>query len=215
MPDRDFDRAEVRIHPPFRLDVEVDGLPDGPRSPLAFDLRPAAGFTLPYANERDGEARFDRVYPGAYRIGVRGAIPGRYLKSILLGAADITGQKVDLGSGGTPLHFVYAPSPARVSGEVEDGAGARVFLVWADRDRYIPGADSVMLTCDDKGRFTSPELRPGSWYAIAVPASTRPQSTDALRDRLFNRGLWRDAASARPADGETATVKLKITQWPD
>jgi hypothetical protein len=215
MPDRDYDGAEVRIHPPFALEVEIEGLPADRRVPVSPDLRPVAGFTLPYAQEKDGVHVFERVYPGAYRIGVRGIVFGRYLKAILLGAADVTGQQVDLGPASPPIRFVYAPNGGHMSGEVENGAGAKVVLMWADRDNYIPGAESMTITCNDTGRFTTPDLRPGAWYAIAFPPSMRGQPADVLRNRLFDRGLWREAASIRIAEGETADVKLKITPWID
>ena len=57
----------------------------------------------------------------------------------------------------------------------------------------------MAITCNDTGRFTTPDLRPGAWYAIAFPPSMRGQPADVLRSRVFDRGLWRDAvASASP-----------------
>ena len=111
MPDRDYDRAEVRIHPPFELEVEMEGLPADRRVPVSPDLRPVAGSSA-LSQEKDGVHVFDRVYPGAYRIGVRGIVFGRYLKAILLGAADVTGQQVDLGPSSRPSASSTPPTAA-------------------------------------------------------------------------------------------------------
>ena len=211
MPNRDYDKAEVRIDSPFALDLELEGAPRERRSP-SFELRAADGMNGFTVREQDGRARFDRLYPGPHRLGVNGLIAGYYLKSVFLGTADVTGRMLELSPASPPLKVVYAPGPARVSGEVENGAGAKVVLTSADREIYVPGTDVVPITCDARGRFTFDELRPGDWYALAFPPATRILSS---RERVFDRGLWREAATFRVSERETATIKLKMIAWPD
>ena len=207
MPKNDYDKAEVRLDPPFSVDVEIEGAP-AKRSPIRIELRPVSGafYDMPYP-EKDGRVRFERVYPGAYRIGVWGFVTGHYVKSIFLGPADVTGKAVELSPASPPLRVVYAPGAGRVTGEVEDGEGAIVVLVSANRDAYVLGADAFTVSCNEKGRFTMNDLRPGDWLALAVRKSA---DTRSLRERVFGAGLWREAKSFRVAEGETATVQLKV-----
>jgi hypothetical protein len=107
---------------------------------------------------------------------------------------------------------VYAPGPGRVTGEVEGGAGAKVVVISADRETYVPGMDSITILCDDKGRFTMNDLRPGDWYVMAVSGSS---NTMSIRERMFGRGLWRQATAFRVAERETANLSLKIQEWPE
>ena len=211
MPNRDYDKAEIRIAPPFGLDLELEGAPRERRSP-SFELRAADGLNGFTVREQEGRARFDRLYPGPHRLGVNGLVAGYYLKSVFLGTADVTGRMFELSPASLPLKVVYAPGPARVSGEVENGAGAKVVLISADREIFVPGTDVVPITCDANGRFTFDDLRPGDWHALAFPPATRIMSS---RERVFDRGLWREAATFRVGERETATIKLKITAWPE
>jgi hypothetical protein len=212
MPNRDYDRADIRIDPPFGLDVMLDGAPKDHRQ-LRFTLVPPDNPPFPpAATERGGAARFEPLYPGRYRLGVQGSIPGHYVKAVIYGGTDVTGQPLDLGPASPELKVVYAPNGGRVRGEVEDGAGVQVVLIWADRENYIPGADVFVQNSDDRGNFGGRDLRPGDWYAVAI-RSGGFLDLDNLRHRIFDLGMWREAASVKVAEGETATVKLSITNF--
>jgi hypothetical protein len=206
MPKSDFDKAEVRVAPPFPVEVEVEGAPA--KRMVRIGLHPVSGpmNDVPYP-EKDGRVRFEQVYPGAYRVGVWGFVAGHYVKSIFLGPSDVTGRVIELSPSTPPLRVVYAPGSGRLTGEVEGGAGAKVVLISADRETYLLGADSVTVTCDDKGRFTMNDLRPGDWLAFAV---AKTADTTAVRARVFGAGLWRQATSFRVAERETTTVQLKV-----
>jgi hypothetical protein len=211
MANRDIDGVNLRIDPPFALDVELSGGPDELPNPIRIELRAVEGSTTEYAIAKAYEpARFAAIYPGTYRVGVHGSISGFYLKSIFLGTDEVTGRAVYVGPESPPLRLVYAAAGGRVNGEVENGAGANVVLVWADRDRSVAGQDVVAINCNGEGRFSAGGLRPGDWYALAFP----PEDfvwTGALLESLFDRGLWRLAETIRAAEDETAMVKLKIS----
>jgi hypothetical protein len=208
MPNRDYDRAEIRLDPPFDFHVAVDGLP-AERRPIRFSLIPPGNPSFPpEATERNGSAHFEALYPGRYRFGVEGRIPGRYLKAVLQAGADVTGRELELGPASPELKVVYAANGGKVRGEVENSAGVTVALIWADRDHYIPGADILLAACDVHGKFALEALRPGDWLAIGF----RGQAKD-LRDQIFGRGLWRQATSVRVAEGETSVAKISITSF--
>jgi hypothetical protein len=210
MPNRDYDRVEIELHPPFSLDASLEGGEKDRRQGIRFQLRPPSGQnTFLTATERGGHARFDALYPGQYRPGLFGGFPGHCLKAILLGASDITGRLVDFGPGSPELKFVFATNGGQISGEVEDGAGARVSILWADRDNFVPGADSFSTACDDHGKFRFSDLRPGNYYVIAY----RGRLLFDAREQIFDRGLWREAVSAKVAEGESATIKLSVTNF--
>jgi hypothetical protein len=134
------------------------------------------------------------------------------LKAVLLGTADVTGRSIELSSSSPPLRLLYAAGSGRLTGEVEGGAGAKVVLISADRETYVLGTDSITILGDDKGRFTMNDLRPGDWYAMAVAGSA---NTMSIRERMFGRGLWRQATAFRVAERETANLNLKLQEWPE
>jgi hypothetical protein len=207
MPNRDYDKAEVHINPPFALDIVLEGVPPERRMGVMLELRPADGLNTASVREKEGRAHFGRLYPGPYRLGAYGGVPGHYLKAIFLGTADVTGRTIALSLSSPPLRVVYAPGPGRVTGEVDAGAGAKVVLISADRDTYVPGTDAITILCDDKGRFTMNDLRPGDWLALAV---AKTPDTMSVRERVFGGGVWRQATSFRIAERETATLQLKV-----
>lgn len=215
MADRDVENAEVRIYPPFALDVTFEGLPAQRVMPIRVGLHPVIEIGTTSGDEKDGRAHIEQIFPGAYRVAMMGFTPGRYLKSIFLGGEDITGRVVELNAGSPPLRIVYAPNGGTATGEVENGASAKVVLVPAERDTYVPGMDAFTVFCDAQGRFTMRDLRPGNWYAIAFASLPNFLPNDAIRERVFDRGLWRQATSFRVGEGETATLELKPLTWVD
>jgi len=216
MANRDMDAVELRIDPPFAWDVELAGAPEERSSPLRIELRAVAGSTTEYAIAKPEEpARFAALYPGTYRVGVYGSIPDFYLKSVWMGTVEVAGRPVDVGPESPPLRLVYAPAGGRVMGDVENGTGARVVLIWAGRDTYVAGQDVVVIDCNGAGRFSASDLRPGDWYVLAFAGPERIVSTNAIRESIFDRGLWRQAETVRVREGETASAQLKVSPWPE
>ncbi|MBZ5625152.1 MAG: carboxypeptidase regulatory-like domain-containing protein [Acidobacteriia bacterium] len=216
MANRDVDDVELWLDPPFALDVELAGEPEELPNPVRIELRATADSISEYAIAKQSEsARFGAIYAGSYRVGVNGAIAGFYLKSIFMGTVEVTGRPVDVVSGSPPLRLVYEPTGGRIKGEVENGAGANVVLIWADRDTYVSGQDIFTINCDGAGRFSASDLRPGNWYALAFAGPERILWTNAIRENVFDRGLWRQAETIRVGEGETTSAKLKMSPWPE
>jgi len=213
MADRDLDGIDLRIDPPIQVDVEVRGVPEQRPNFLRLELAPVVAPAGDSSTVQSGRARFKTIYPGTYRLGAYGVVPGYYLKSVMLGAQDVTGLPFDLGPASPPLQIVYASNGGRLTGEVENGAGAKVLLIWADHDNYTPGAGAFTLLCSPEGRFTTTGLHPGAWYALAFTNLDATLSDVAIREAVFDRGLWRQAASVTIIEGEVTNLNLKAASW--
>jgi hypothetical protein len=213
MPDRDLDGVEFHIDPPFTATLDVQGLPDERPNILHFQLQMAGASTRQPAAGQDGVYRFAGLYPGSYRLSLYGAIPGYYVKAVMLGALDVAGRPFDLGPGSPPLHAIYAPNAGRIAGEVENGANANVILISADRDNYISGADAFIIRCTSEGRFILPDLRPGVWLALAFADLNVRMTNSDIREAVFGRGLWRQAYRVEVAEGQVTSVGLKVVPW--
>jgi hypothetical protein len=88
----------------------------------------------------------------------------------------------------------------------------KVVLVEADQEHYRPGSIRVVV-CDNYGRFNIEGLRPASYYAFASRAFNG--SEDAATEAVFAGELGGQAESVHLSEGETATLHLKVTQWPE
>jgi hypothetical protein len=215
MPSRDYDKARVRIEPPFELRGTIEGMPsiDDAQITVMLDRTdvPEADRS-PATREPEGRLRFEDVYPGRYRVDAWVYVPGHYLKSVLLGPKDITGQDVDLTAASPAVRLVLAPNAARAVGTVDNGAGAKVVFVDTDQDVYVPGEAIKVAICDDQGHFTIDGIRPGSWHAFAFDTSDN-MNTGAIRELVFKRGLARQAEVIHLREGEATNLKLRISPW--
>ncbi len=213
MADRELNGVDLRLDPPFAWDVELASAPEQFPNPIQIDLRAVAGSATEHAIAKpDRPARFGAIYPGAYRLAVNGSIPGYYLKSIWIGAGEIAGLPVEVGPESPPLRLVYATGGGRIIGDVENGAGAQVVLIWADRSTGMPGQEIRTIYCNAEGRFTVNDLRPGNWYAFAF-ADARIRGS--ITETVFDRGFWRQAESVGVREGDTVRVQLKILPRPE
>jgi hypothetical protein len=214
MPDHDMEDVSVSIAPPFTLQVVVDGLPrrDGAPRQVVVLLESAEGSGGAGVIKPDGSLHVEDVYPGNYRVGELRDIPGYYLDSILLGAEDATGKDVYIGSNLAPLRLIFKSPSARAQGSVENGAGVRAILVEADQEHQITGQSIRSAICDKDGSFNIEGLRPGSYYAFA--SRTWDGSSGILTETLFNGELENQAETIHVSEGETATLNLKATSWP-
>ena len=214
MPQRDLGNALVRIAPPFSLDGVVEAESPAPRARVTVGLSPVPHGESSWASQEPGATlHFEDLYPGTYRIDPRTTLPGHYLSSILLGGQDVTGQSVYLGPGSPPIRVIYKPNAARVQGAVEDGAGVKVVLIQADRERYTEGQSLRVAVCDREGRYTIEGLRPTTYHAFAFDIVNL--ESEALEELVFSRGLDRQGKTLHLGEGETVTLDLKVTPWPD
>jgi len=219
MAQHDVDNTVVHLAPPFTMDSRVEWIPPGEtgKNRLTVRLNRAGGS---YGQEStsttqpDGTAQFQDLYPGRYRVDVFRQAPGYYLKSILLGSQDVTGQDIDLAPNSPPLKVIYKSNDARVRGQVENGAGAVVIVIAPDEAHSVDGDSPRVGACDIEGRFSVEGLRPGSYLVLATYISGNV-NTGAIAEMVYVRGLNRQAKTIQLEEGETAAVNMKITPWPE
>jgi len=224
MPQRDLQDVVVRIAPPFALKGVLEGVPltEKKVTEVVVSLHRVDGSVehSSAATESDGTVHFASVYPGRYRISCRIPIAGYYLKSLQLGTRDVTGEDVELTRESPSLRVILKSNAASVRGTVEDGAWAKVVLIRAGQEGFIPFVSMRVAVCDEKGRFSIDNLRPTVYYAFAFMTDEVPQPYsrsivphDTVTETLFTRDLRSQAQTVHLGEGEKATLDLRVTPW--
>jgi hypothetical protein len=183
-------------------------------------LRPADGQTglSPLPGRLDAENRFVTAQypPGRYLLSMS-APPPWTIKSILVGARDLTRDAIELTD--TDLENVvitFTDRPASLSGTVRgSGAnrsdGATVAVFPADVRGWIArGMASVSrytAVADANGSFSVPNLFPGEYLAVAIDADRHVD----LDDPSVYDALVRAATPVRIRDGAQANATLSAT----
>jgi hypothetical protein len=185
----DVENVQLRLVAPFALEVVTEGADPRFGTPSVFFL-PVDGPGTISTNAKE-------IYPGTYRIQVMPVTPGRYLESVKLGDADAMGKPVTIWDAALPVRIKYSDGGARISGSVEDGAGATVLIVPVDETL----ARMIGTTVDPQGRFDVRSLRPGDYYVLAF-AANEPR----LSNRDVLRTLFPAATKVHLEKGEVLTI---------
>jgi protocatechuate 3,4-dioxygenase beta subunit len=214
---QDVDGLEIRVFPPFAVGLAVQRENGGSAA-----ASPVAGSILLNALDGVGEAlgargaapggqrRFEHVFAGRYKVSMGEAEPGYYLAAAMLGDRDVLGGEFELAPGSPEIRAVFRPLPGGVNGTVDGSERATVVLLPQDEAlRDLDGVPKTQRRAD--GRFEIDSLRPGGYYAWAFERL----DVDALRDAAFVRTLVAHAATVRVNRGETASLALSVTPWPE
>jgi hypothetical protein len=179
---------------------------DGPTMFLAMGGRPAV---------RDDWTFELTAYPGARVVRVAGVPEGWQLKSVSLGAENVTdaGFEVRAGQPLGTMRIVLTSQITEVTGTVADGRGDpvrdyTVVLFAEDRALLDLPSDRFLRTGrpDQDGRYRIEGLPPGDYLAVAVDSLGQDGSPDP--DTLES---WRAlATSVRLGEGERKAVPLKL-----
>lgn len=212
---QDVDQVEIRLAPSFniRMSAVLEESPGG-------DTKPAIGTVtlnpVDRANDSVGvathgsDSQFERVFAGRYKVSDDAPNPGYYLAAVLLGDRDVLGQEFELAPGSPAMRAVFRSRPGSAKGAVDGSDHATVVLL--PRDESLRDLDAIAkVQCNSDGRFEIGSLTPGDYYAWAFERL----DVEALRDASFVRTLVTQAASVTVKRGETASVKLSITRWPE
>jgi hypothetical protein len=200
----DVETLAIRLAVPFSIPVIVDG------ATMAFYLRavdaPSEFGSMAFV-QRIGSAAIANVYPGRYLIQPNGSVRGSYLASIQLGGREVLGVPTAIYDGGEPIRATFRPGAPHIRVQAENGEGATVVVVpqnWSTGD-----VSTAKLGPD--GRFDFDSLGPGDYYVFAFDRF----ELRAVLDPAFLRGLISRAEKVHVDKGETASVDLKVTPWPE
>jgi hypothetical protein len=226
MKGRDLENVELRLTAPFTLRGKMvyeraagvaasmtaggmileysgnrSGIAKMPDGPLFTD------FSILASNmDEHGELIVANMYPGSYMIAASNPPPQYYLHSIQLGGRDITGTYVPIQSGAAPVIVTYKQNGGTVRGSVEACGGGRVTLMpqapeWR-RAEFLP-----LGNCSNDGRYEIGAIRPGEYYAIALPKRDAMLTADEFDQSLINQ-----STKVTVRANETTTVDLRLSQ---
>jgi hypothetical protein len=172
---RDISALKLRLTPPFNVSGKVilearQGMPN-PIPPQVTLIKQHDGQILLQGQSivgakpaPDGHFRFEALYPGSYRVIPGPPPPLFYVDSIRTGDTPLL-EEVELSAGSPDLTIVYKSDGGSVRGAVEKCGTGQVWLVAL----HAPQLRNYFAACDAAGRFEFNAVRPGDYYAIALP----------------------------------------------
>jgi hypothetical protein len=172
---RDLEGLKVRLAAPFTVSGRVMlEHADGQAAPSAPPVRlfRVHGGQVLFADQSvfteqpgvDGRVRFEGLYPGSYVIQPAGAPPQDYYLDSIQQGNSLVGDGVEIAADSPEFAITYKTHGGTVRGSVEKCDSGQVLLVRQNGPRSTLVAD-----CDVNGRFQISAVRPGDYYAVAVP----------------------------------------------
>jgi hypothetical protein len=198
----DLDRVTIRLDHPF--DLPATG------SVFLMGQPPRESLGVTAVKDQNGNMVVKNIYPGRYLIVPVGMKPGVYVESVKLGERDVFGQIVDLVEGSQPIRVIYQDGAPAAHVHVDRGASSKVVFIPADEALLN---EQFLRNCmaNNDGRCEIVNLRPGDYYAFAFDRFDQW----SLQDPEFVRTLTPSAEKVHVEKGETASVDLKVTKWPE
>ena len=210
--DRDRSALKLRLAPPFEVNGRVilesrQGMP-APMPPQVTLIKQHNGEILRQGQSiveaktaPDGRFRFE-LYAGSYRVIPGPPPPLFYLDSIRAGDRPVL-EELELSAGLPDLTIVYKSDGGAVRGAVEKCGTGQVWLI----PQQSPRLRNYFAACDAAGRFEFNAVRPGDYYALAVPGyELWPGNVDAAILQRAARLTVRPAESTR-ADLTLSTLR--------
>jgi len=143
---------------------------------------------------------------------LRGNAPQQTLKSVLLGAQDITDTPREFKSG-DKVTVVFTSHVSTIEGTVTDSKGApitdaRVMIFSDDKNTWRNSSTRVRNGAPDQtGHYRIPNVLPGRYYVIAAP---RERFNNPFPDASFFETLSKEATTFVVGEDEQRTVDLKL-----
>ena len=212
----DIRGLQLRLSPPFTVRGKaVIERPEGapaPRMPLVL-LAPHPGLTYDgrggsFASGPnnqagpDGNFTLTGVYPGLYGVYSWESEPGYYLDAIRIGEAEIAAPETEF-AGPLPIAVVYKSGGGSIAGAVENCDSGRVILVPLSAPRQLPQYLRV-TDCDLADHYQFRDVRPGDYYAVAVPKNLR------IDFGKLDYGLLNQAGRVTVRSGEASSAGLRL-----
>jgi hypothetical protein len=202
----DVEGLAVRLSAPVAVSgiIELDGQA-GHRCEGTAILDPVGGEGERAAAEfNESGIRFERVYPGRYRLVV---LPGwtsghHYLDSVWMGERDLTFIEFEVVPGMMPFRVGLKTGGAHVRGTAGKANGLLVLVPQDERLRFRP---FIVVASIRSGTFALDNVRPGAYYAFAFQGSF---NSDEMQNPEYARRYLDAATSVRLEAGSTGTLTL-------
>ena len=158
-----------------------------------------------HAEFNESGIRFERVYPGRYRLIVLpGWTSGRhYLEGVQMGERDLTLNELEVVPGMMPFRVVLRTGGGRLRGAVENGHGGIVVLT--PQDELFRCRPFIVVAFFQGSMFALDNVRPGNYYAFALQGSF---NSDEMQNSEYARPYLDAAKSVRLERGSTTTLTL-------
>lgn len=218
----DWENIKVHVTTPFTVKGTVER-PDARNAASSHHtwvgLIPGWQIRLMGIHDESGAFEIDDVVPGKYQILLEQPLPGQYVDTVQFGGRDVLGQTVDVMDASLHLRVVYKADGGRVQGSAEQCSRGTVVLM--PKEPALQNGEMIRTGgCDKSGRFDIGNLRPGAYYAAAFERMEMPDLSYGLYyggvvDPALIAEVTERGAIVRVESGQTATVALKLTAWPE
>ncbi|MGO9239653.1 MAG: carboxypeptidase regulatory-like domain-containing protein [Bryobacteraceae bacterium] len=226
--DSDIENLTVQSQPPLEASgtVTVEGPPaGGGKTEVEFTqcwvTTEGAGsgqFSGGYGQvKKDGTFKLEGLMPGRVVVHAQCGGEERYVKSILVGEEDVLGKEVDAAALAAGIKVILRTDTASVSGaldvpeEKRDPAKQpRIVLIPTD-ERLRRAGFIDYSTVDLDYHFSSKSVRPGEYLAFAFAEA----DNSSFDDPDFLRVVESKGVKVKLTPGESQTVDLKLTPWPE
>ncbi len=199
----DLDGVKVRLMAPFsirgRVAVEV---PEGSLAPKLPTVQLVGN--QPTKPDSNGDFVVGNLYPGPFSIRPESPPQGYYLDSIRIGNSEAFETPVQILSGDQPLAVTYKHGGGTIRGTVEKCGTADVTLVPRESAQRHPGLIR-RTSCDPTGKFEILSVRPGEYYAFALPGEEYVDDFATL-----DSDLVKQSTLVTVVDNEVITPEIRL-----
>jgi hypothetical protein len=209
--EKDIEDVEVRLTSPFAVQVAIDwGTAQAPtKTGFGWNpvrLIPMESQPMVILDPAKNVGNINGIFPGRYRVMPNTGMDG-YASAVMWGGRDVNGQVVELTQGAGPFQVIYKSGLGKVSGTVEKGEGASVFLVSNGSGEIVTFRQAI---CGAGGAFEIGQVPPGDYYVVAFERTEGRglPTTDVVAE------IIPIASSVRVESGSTASANLRMNKWP-
>ena len=200
--------VEGVLEPPMRAyslhasPTDLDRSPPGGRGPAGLAIHD------------DGRFSLTGLF-GPMRLTAPEAMPGWYLKSVMIGGVDVTDSSFDFGRAGTDVpeaQVVLSNAGASIAGTILDGLGRRataatVVAFSVNRSTWFDGSRHVKQSASGpNGSFDVTGLPPGEYFVAAVDAA----GASGVPTPESFASLVQGSSRVTVSDGQSRTIELRL-----